>query len=91
MFIHLGEDVVVQAREVIVILDGQVLESSTITSEFLQMQHKDNPVIKISNEMTKSIVITKKHIYFSPLSSSTLKRRSQLHTSVEMLDNGQFT
>jgi extracellular matrix regulatory protein B len=86
LFIHLGEDVVVQARDVVTILDGQVLESSTITSEFLHKQHAQKPVVKITNDFIKSIVITDKQIYFSPLSSSTLKRRAQFKSTFESIE-----
>jgi extracellular matrix regulatory protein B len=86
LFIHIGEDVVVQARDVVAIIDGQVIESSTITSEFLRNQHENKPIIKITKGIIKSIVITDKNIYFSPLSSSTLKRRSHLETTFESIE-----
>jgi extracellular matrix regulatory protein B len=86
LFIHIGEDVVVQTKDVVAIIDGQVIESSTITSEFLRKQHDNKPIVKITKAIVKSIVITDKNIYFSPLSSSTLKRRSQFQNTLETIE-----
>ncbi|MEH7237910.1 extracellular matrix regulator RemB [Bacillus sp. JJ1562] len=75
MFIHLGENVMVRSSDVITILDRQLLKSSSIVNEFLDVQ-KDR-VVELSNGNTKSVVVTVDKVYFSPLSSSTLKKRSQ--------------
>ncbi|MFS0821085.1 DUF370 domain-containing protein [Bacillus timonensis] len=75
MFIHLGDNVMVRSSDVITILDRQLLKSSSIVNEFLDVQ-KDR-VVELSNGNTKSVVVTVDNVYFSPLSSSTLKRRSQ--------------
>lgn len=65
----------VRSSDVITILDRQLLKSSSIVNEFLDVQ-KDR-VVELSNGNTKSVVVTVDNIYFSPLSSSTLKKRSQ--------------
>ncbi|MEH7381990.1 extracellular matrix/biofilm biosynthesis regulator RemA family protein [Bacillus sp. JJ1533] len=75
MFIHLGDNVMVRSSDVITILDRQLLKSSSIVNEFLDVQ-KDR-VVELSNGNTKSVVVTVDKVYFSPLSSSTLKKRSQ--------------
>ncbi len=75
MFIHLGDNVMVRSSDVITILDRQLLKSSSIVNEFLDVQ-KDK-VVELSNGNTKSVVVTVDKVYFSPLSSSTLKKRSQ--------------
>ncbi|TLS35123.1 extracellular matrix regulator RemB [Pseudalkalibacillus caeni] len=78
MFIHLGEDVVVRSRDVVAIIDRQILETSEITNEFLARHQKDGLVVDIGKDLTKSIVVTTDTIYLSPLSSVTLKRRARM-------------
>ncbi|WP_453992613.1 extracellular matrix regulator RemB [Bacillus nitroreducens] len=75
MFIHLGDNVMVRSSDVIAILDRQLLKSSSIVNEYIDLQ-KDR-VVELSNGNTKSVVVTVDKVYFSPLSSSTLKKRSQ--------------
>jgi extracellular matrix regulatory protein B len=74
MFIHLGENIVVRSLDVIAILDWQLLKESEIANEFIDKNYKNN-LEKASGE-AKSIVITVDQIYFSPLSSNTLKKRA---------------
>ncbi|MEH7386180.1 extracellular matrix/biofilm biosynthesis regulator RemA family protein [Bacillus sp. JJ1521] len=71
----MGDNVMVRSSDVITIIDRQLLKSSSIVNEFLDVQ-KDK-VIELSNGNTKSVVVTVDKVYFSPLSSSTLKKRSQ--------------
>ncbi len=65
----------VRSSDVIAILDRQLLKSSSIVNEYIDLQ-KDR-VVELSNGNTKSVVVTVDKVYFSPLSSSTLKKRSQ--------------
>ncbi|MDR4890504.1 DUF370 domain-containing protein [Bacillus sp. HNG] len=83
MFIHLGDNVMVRSSDVITILDRQLLKSSSIVNEFLDVQ-KDR-VVELSNGNTKSVVVTVDNVYFSPLSSSTLKKRSQQVSDFETI------
>lgn len=83
MFIHLGEELVIRSEDVIAIIDGQLAESSTIMSEFIKGQERAKNITEVSSGSVKSIVITKDGVYFSPLSSVTLKRRSQMISELE--------
>ena len=65
----------VRSSDVITILDRQLLKSSSIVNEFLDV--KKDRVVELSNGNTKSVVVTVDKVYYSPLSSSTLKKRSQ--------------
>ncbi|NGP45192.1 DUF370 domain-containing protein [Bacillaceae bacterium SIJ1] len=86
MFIHLGEDTVVRTQDVIAILDNSLLESSEMTQEFIAENQKCGLVHEISEGSPKSIVVTKDAVFYSPLSSATLKKRSQM---IHDLDNVQ--
>ncbi|WP_449538440.1 extracellular matrix regulator RemB [Ferdinandcohnia sp. Marseille-Q9671] len=79
----MGDNVMVRSSDVITILDRQLLKSSSIVNEFLDVQ-KDR-VVELSNGKTKSVVVTVDKVYFSPLSSSTLKKRSQYVSDFETI------
>ncbi|KZZ85425.1 MULTISPECIES: extracellular matrix/biofilm biosynthesis regulator RemA family protein [Bacillaceae] len=81
MYIHLGDDFVVPSKDVIFIMDYPSSKTSDIVSEFLEKQKEK--VIQLSEGDAKSIVVTEKHIYFSPLSSSTLKKRAHIAFDID--------
>lgn len=74
MYIHLGEDMVIQTRDIIAILDKDSAHHSPLVEEFLNQQ--DGWTANLSKPLFKSIVVTTEKVYFSPLSSGTLKKRS---------------
>lgn len=82
MFLHLGENVVVPIKDVIGIFDLQNTMYSSDTIQFLRMAEEDGFVEKITNEQPKSFVIAevnkKSKIYLSPISSSTLTKRTAI-------------
>ncbi|OEH91993.1 extracellular matrix regulator RemB [Bacillus solimangrovi] len=86
MFIHLGEEIVIRSKDVVAIIDGQLLESSSIMAEFIQGQEQVGRIKQVSTNNIKSIIVTKKQVYFSPLSSVTLKRRSQMITELDLFN-----
>lgn len=77
MFIHIGGDVVVRAKEVITILDvnGNKSEKNAKKNNNFDINIGKSKVVKISQEI-KSIIITDDKIYYSPISSLTLKKRA---------------
>ncbi|MDZ5782506.1 MULTISPECIES: extracellular matrix regulator RemB [Marinococcus] len=77
MFIHLGDGTVIRSKDVIAILDSNSQDSSSITRQFLQAVENDDKE-QIADSEAKSVVVTKEKVYFSPISSLTLKRRSQI-------------
>lgn len=83
MFIHLGEDIVIRSEDVVAIIDQQLIDSSSIINEFLQGQQDKKNIIEGSKGYIKSVVVTRDRIYFSPLSSVTLKRRAQMISELE--------
>ncbi|TYS64405.1 DUF370 domain-containing protein [Bacillus infantis] len=73
MYVHIGEDILVRTRDIIAIIDKQSVSSSKYIEEFLQ-QH--DQVVNLTKGSFKSIVITGDKVYYSPLASGTLKKRS---------------
>ena len=82
MFLHLGENVVVPIKDVIGIFDLQTTMYSSDTIQFLRMAEEDGFVERITYDKPKSFVIAevdkKSKIYLSPISSSTLTKRTDL-------------
>jgi extracellular matrix regulatory protein B len=78
MYLHIGEDILVKTDDVIAILDKQLLHSSPIIQEFLDK--KEDVTLNLAKGSVKSIVITEKNVYYSPLASGTLKKRSSQKT-----------
>ena len=77
MFIHLGGDVVVPKKEVVAILDIQA-GLAPATKEFIEIAGDEGFIKNISEKNKgKSYVITTKEIYLSPISCTTLKKRSE--------------
>jgi extracellular matrix regulatory protein B len=76
VFIHLGGSRMICIREVIAILDANVAKSAT--PPFLNACHQKKKIEHLSPDEIKSYVITTHHIYASPISSTTLKKRADL-------------
>lgn len=76
MFLHLGGNTVVSKREIIAILDIRT-EKSPVTGEFMEIARDEGFIKNIAlKEKAKSFVITSDQIYISPISCTTLKKRS---------------
>ncbi|WLD93399.1 extracellular matrix regulator RemB [Alkalihalobacillus sp. AL-G] len=88
MFIHIGENMVVQASNVVAIFDYEIANDSEETKAFLNYHSKINNLVTISPELIKSIVLTTGEVYLSPLSSVTLKRRAKINRNFEQMLNG---
>lgn len=84
MFLHLGADVSIYSDEVIGIFDIKLVSSPTFR-EFLDVA-RWNDSIHIIDRKSKSIVITEKGVYYSPVSRATLARRWQ--TQQEFISPG---
>lgn len=75
MYLHVGEEVLVRTRDIIAILDIDSTSTSPFMEEFIARQEQQ--VVQLAKGTVKSIVVTGNHIYYSPLASGTLKKRSQ--------------
>ncbi|CAN7144854.1 extracellular matrix regulator RemB [Paenibacillus qinlingensis] len=76
MFIHLGGEKIIRASELIAIFDISIEKSSKISKQFIQQALKDKRTEQIGEEDCKSLVVTKSKVYYSPISSTTLKKRA---------------
>ena len=85
MFLHLGENVVVPIKDIIGIFDLQNTMYSSDTIQFLRLAEEDGFVQRITEEQPKSFIIAevnnKSKVYLSPISSTTLTKRTDMDYS----------
>ena len=86
MFIHIGSDHVVRSRDIIAIIDYQLISSSTIMDEMMIESEKKHRIYGPKSE-AKSVMITKDKIYYSTLSVTTLKKRASMISMISNLDD----
>nr|WP_207715327.1 MULTISPECIES: extracellular matrix/biofilm biosynthesis regulator RemA family protein [Clostridium] len=81
----MGENVVVPIKDIIGIFDLQNTMYSSDTIQFLRLAEEDGFVERITDETPKSFIIAevdnKSKIYLSPISSTTLTKRTDIEYS----------
>lgn len=75
MFVHVGGEKVIRNSELIAILDLSTEQSIEAYSSYIAQAEERNAVEKIGDEAPKSLVVTVDKLYYSPISSTTLKKR----------------
>ncbi len=80
MYLHLGQDIIVNMRDIVGVFD---MDNSTIsrhTREFLTRAQKEGRVVNVSMELPKSFVVCayngRETVYISQISTATLLRRA---------------
>jgi hypothetical protein len=80
MYIHLGSDTVVRAKNIIGIFDIDYCSISKRTREFLRVAQDEGRVINVTEELPKSFVIVSEEagdmVYVSGISPATLRKRA---------------
>ena len=89
MYLHLGQDKVVNMDEIIGIFDLDTSTVSKSTRDYLTKAEKDGCVTNVCTDLPKSFIVCigrygKTHVYISQISSSTLLKRTEY---VESLSN----
>lgn len=78
MYIHLGQDTMMNLKELVGIFDLDTASLSKKTREFLARAEKEGRVVNTSTELPKSFAVTcdkHKTVYINQLSTPTLKGR----------------
>lgn len=79
MFLHLGGNVVIPKKDIIAIIDMRT-KATPSTKEFLEIADDEGFIEYISDDgKEKSFIITNKEIYISPISCTTLKKRTLVY------------
>lgn len=89
MFLHLGNDYMVNTKDVIGIFDIENTSVSKITKDFLNESSKNRRVVNCTYEMPKSFIVCldkdfTETVYISQMSCATLlKRFKKKYTSMQ--------
>ena len=80
MYLHLGQDRVINFSEIIGIFDLDNTTVSKHTRDFLNKSEKKKEVITVSYELPKSFIVSTdryhdNRVYISSISSTTLQKR----------------
>lgn len=80
MFLHLGNDVVINTKNLIGIFDIDKSSISKFTKEYLNNAEKMKRIVNVSFELPKSFIVCldenfNETVYISQISPSTLKKR----------------
>ncbi|ALP36754.1 DUF370 domain-containing protein [Paenibacillus sp. 28ISP30-2] len=76
MYIHLGGEKIIRSSELVAIFDISIKKSSKISKQYVNHAQQQKHVEMIGEEEAKSIVVTQNTVYYSPISSTTLKKRA---------------
>lgn len=81
MYLHLGQDCVVQDKYILGIFDLDTSTVSKHTRDFLARAEKKKAVINVTYELPKSFIVTAQtrqaeSVYISQIAATTLKKRS---------------
>lgn len=82
MYLHLGQDTVVNMNEIIGIFDLETSTISQITRKYLALAEKSGNVVNVSMEMPKSFILCSGKnrritVYISQISTATLLKRTR--------------
>jgi len=83
MYLHLGQSVVIEEKNLIGIFDLDNTTGSQITRNFLRVAEKENRVFNVSDELPRSFVVCsdenkleRNNIYTTQLTPQTLQKRT---------------
>ncbi len=89
MYIHLGQDTVVNDDSIIAMFDIDACTISKKTRDFLALAEKEGRVVNVSYELPKSFVVSKKQgktlIYISQLSTKTIMLRTNRSSKARLV------
>lgn len=85
MYLHLGNDFIVNEKDIIGIFDIEKSSVSQITKQYLSFASKNARVVNCTYEMPKSFVVCldkdfTETVYISQLSCATLLKRHKKYT-----------
>lgn len=77
MFIHLGEDTVINDKSIIGIFDIDTSTVSKASRDYLTAAERGKKVIYVNYDLPKSFIVTDECVYISPVNTATLLRRAK--------------
>lgn len=81
MFLHLGNDFVINENDIIAILNLDSISTSKHTQAYLKNIEKEKLVTSICDDIPRTLIVTennsKHNVYLSNISSTTLYKRAK--------------
>ena len=94
MFVHIGNDYIINDKDIIAVFDIDNASISKRTRNFLKKAEEEGKIINVSSDIPRSFIVYKpkekenKHIiYLSQLSSSTIFKRVKKEKGEIFYDN----
>lgn len=78
MYLHLGENTVINGNEIIGIFDMDTSTVNKATRDYLSNAEKNKRIEYVNYDLPKSFIVTDEKIYVSPINTATLNRRVKL-------------
>lgn len=79
MYLHLGQDTVIDDKNIVAMFDIDACTVSKKTRDFLAAAQKNGEVVNVSFELPRSFVVCRENgrnvVYISQLSTKTLSNR----------------
>ncbi|HEY8516958.1 MAG TPA: hypothetical protein VIS07_15725 [Candidatus Binatia bacterium] len=88
MYVHLGDDVVIRARDVVAIVDLAALQRRGLALDKILGSGDHVAVTWVGDGVGTSLVVTPGRLYVSPISPMTLRRRASMPWSGERDGDG---
>ena len=87
MYLHLGQNTIITANDIIGIFDIELSTYSTKTIRWLNRMEKEGKIFNVSFEIPKSFIVCKQKndfiVYLSQLSTATLLKRINVDFNIE--------
>ena len=81
MYLHIGNEKILNEKDIIGIFDIENASVSKLTKEFLGYSQKNGEVVILTNDLPKSIIVWERNgerrLYLSQLAPATLFKRSR--------------
>lgn len=94
MFLHLGNDAVERAENIVAVFDMENTTTARQSREFLAQAQKDGNVIDICDDLPKSYIVANSNgetrVYISSVSSRTLAKRAKMKNFADT-ENNRFS
>lgn len=82
MFLHIGDNILLAKKDIIVILNWETEKERNANMSFYKGLQQEKKIICTckDKDKIKSLVMTEDAAYLSPISSQTLKKRGERHS-----------
>lgn len=77
MYLHLGENTVINSKKIIGIFDMDTSTVNKATRDYLNLAQKNKKIVYVNYDLPKSFVVTTDKVFISPLNTSTLLKRAK--------------